>query len=115
MAFLYGAPGRIYSSGSRLIVNYTIGGTISGLEGSGLVLQNNGGDDETITANGDFTFDTALADGSGYVVTVKTQPSDPVQTCSVSSGSGTLDGENIKAVSVECFTLGEVIFSDGFE
>ena len=40
-----------------------------------LGLQNNGGDDETITGTGEvsFTFDTALAVCSSYEVTVKTE------------------------------------------
>ena len=52
-------------------------GGVTGLTGSGLVLQNNGGDDLDIDDNGDFTFDTQVAAGSGYAVTVKTQPSNP--------------------------------------
>jgi hypothetical protein len=48
---------------------YTVGGSVSGLSGT-LVLQNNGGDDLTITADGDFTFNNALKDGEAYRVTV---------------------------------------------
>src|SRR5215472_2142082 len=53
---------------------YSIGGTIGGLTGSGLVLAN--GDDTVSPATGatSFTFGTALASGSNYAVTVKTQP-----------------------------------------
>ena len=83
---------------------FTIGGDVNGLEGNGLVLQNNAGDDLAIEANGGFTFPTALADGSAYVVMVSTQPSNPVQTCSVSSGSNTLAGTNVMDVSVTCST-----------
>ncbi|RLA00547.1 MAG: hypothetical protein DRQ47_09335, partial [Gammaproteobacteria bacterium] len=39
---------------------YTVGGSVSGLTGTGLVIQNNGGDDISLDANGDFTFATAL-------------------------------------------------------
>ena len=56
---------------------YSIGGTVSGLAGSGLVLQNNGGDDLAISADGSFTFATPLVDGSSYEVTVLTQPTQP--------------------------------------
>ena len=45
---------------------YTVGGQVSGLAGTGLVLQNNAGDNLSITDNGAFTFPTALADGSRY-------------------------------------------------
>ncbi|MCS6972224.1 MAG: hypothetical protein NZL89_04295, partial [Leptospiraceae bacterium] len=37
---------------------YTVGGTVTGLSGT-LVLQNNGGDDLILTADGNFTFATA--------------------------------------------------------
>lgn len=81
---------------------YTIGGTVSGLAGSGLVLQNNGDDDLDITASGSFAFATALADGSAYAVTILSQPTSPDQTCTVSNGSGTLSGGNVATVSVAC-------------
>jgi len=92
---------------------YTIGGNVNGLSGSGLVLQINNGDDLAINANGDFSFDTALADGSPYSVVVLTQPLSPVQVCSVSNGSGTVAGADVTSVSVTC--ADEVLFSDGFE
>ncbi len=92
---------------------YTVGGTVSGLAGSGLVLQNNGGDDLAITGNGGFTFATALADGSAYTVLVKTHPSDPDQTCTVSNGSGSLSGTNVNDVSVTCVTLALFLINPG--
>lgn len=83
---------------------YTIGGTVSDLAGSGLVLQNKGGDDEAIIANGEFTFDTLWPDSSSYEVTVSTQPSNPNQTCSVTNGSGFVTGDNVTGVTVNCVT-----------
>ena len=79
---------------------YTIGGSISGLgSGKSLVLQNNSGDDLTRSANGTFTFNTAIASGSNYSVTVKTQPTG--QTCSISNGSGTATAD-VRSVNVSC-------------
>jgi hypothetical protein len=43
--------------------SYTIGGSTSGLAGSGLVLQNNGGDNRSITANVTYTFATPILSG----------------------------------------------------
>lgn len=83
---------------------YTVGGTVSGLEGSGLVLRNNGGDDLTIAGDGGFTFATALADLSSYNVTVAERPSDPIQTCTVSGGAGSLAGEDMTDIAVQCST-----------
>ena len=53
---------------------YSVGGSVSGLTGSGLALQNNGADTLAVTSDGPFTFATNLADGSAYAVTVSTQP-----------------------------------------
>lgn len=76
---------------------YTIGGTVAGLAASQtVVLQNNAGDDLTVSADGPFTFATP---SSGYAVTVKTQPTD--QACAVQNGSGTATG-NVTNVSVVC-------------
>jgi hypothetical protein len=79
-----------------------IGGSVTGLTGSGLVLQNNGADDETITAAGAFIFDTTVPAGSGYAVTVKTQPSIPAQKCTVARGSGTATSGGVDNVLVTC-------------
>lgn len=68
---------------------YTVGGTVSGLSGT-VVLQDNGGDNLTISSNGSFTFATPVAQGAPYNVTVLTQPTE--QTCSVTNGSGTMGG-----------------------
>ena len=81
----------------------TVGGVVSGLAGSGLILQNNGGDDLTPSANGAFTFATALADGATYDVSIKTQPSSPAQLCAVANGQGTITGgTSVSSVVVTC-------------
>lgn len=78
---------------------YTIGGTISGLTGTA-VLQNNGGDDLTVSSNGSFTFGTALHDSDTYDVIVSDQPED--QTCGVTNGTGTISAANVTNISVTC-------------
>lgn len=81
---------------------YTVGVSVAGLRGTGLILQNSGGDDLAINADGAFTF-PAVTDGSGYNVTVLTQPTaDPTQTCRVGNGSGTIQGSNVVSVHVQC-------------
>ena len=84
---------------------YTVGGTVTGLTGSGLVLQNNGGHDLGISADGSFTFTTRQAYGTAYAVTVKTQPSAPPQNCMVTNGSGTVGAVNVTDVAVACTNL----------
>ena len=83
--------------------NFTIGGTVTGLSGSGLILQDNGGDNLTVSANGAFTFKTSIASGGGYSVSVFAQPTNPTQTCLVASGSGTASA-NVTSVQVVCTT-----------
>lgn len=76
---------------------FTVGGTVSGLTGN-VVLQNNGGDDLTRTANGAVpTFATALANGAPYNVTVRLQPAG--QVCTVTNGTGTV-AANVSNVQV---------------
>jgi hypothetical protein len=84
--------------------SFAIGGTISGLSGTGLVLQNNAGDDLTISSNGNFTFAGQLSNGATYDVTTRTQPGNPAQLCVVSSGSGTVAAANVTNVAVTCGT-----------
>jgi hypothetical protein len=84
---------------------YSVGGSVSGLSGSGLVLSlNSGAQTLSVAANGSVTFPTALASGSAYAVTVQTQPSAPAQVCTVANGAGTLSNTNVTNVSVTCAT-----------
>jgi hypothetical protein len=79
---------------------FTIGGTVSGLTGTGLVLGNNGGDAFAIASNGAFTFPTPLPSGTTYAVTVLTNPSG--ELCTVQNGSGTVAASNVTNVTVTC-------------
>jgi hypothetical protein len=79
-----------------------IGGTVVGLVGKGLVLENNGGDDIAVDANGVFVFPTRLGSETTYSVTVKTQPTAPSQTCLVSAGTGTAGTSDVTNVVVNC-------------
>ena len=81
---------------------YHVGGTVSGLAGTGLVLQDNGGDDLTITAGGAFTFPTTVASGATFTVSIKAQPTGPAQTCQLSSASGTIGTSDVTGVVVNC-------------
>jgi uncharacterized repeat protein (TIGR02543 family) len=84
---------------------FAVGGAVSGLAGSGLVLSLNGGaQTRNITANGIYVFSVALPIGDAYAVAVQTQPSDPPQMCVVANGSGTIASSSITDVSVTCTT-----------
>jgi hypothetical protein len=87
-------------------VPHTVGGSVSGLPGSGLVLQLNGSNDLPVSANGKFNFPKTLARGSAYTVSVKSSPSAPVkQTCKVDQGTGKIVNANIGNVTVTCTTV----------
>lgn len=87
--------------GGFTYVGYTVGGTVSGLSGT-VILLNNGSDATTVTSNGSFTFPTPIGEGSSYNVTVGTQPAG--QTCTVTNGSGAMGGSNVTNVNVSCAT-----------
>ena len=63
--------------------------------GSGLVLQLNGGADLAFNSNGGFFFGTRLDNSAAYSVTVRTQPANPTQNCTVRNASGTIDKASI--------------------
>ena len=87
---------------------YSLGGTVAGDTATGLVLSD-GSDTYTVPANAtNFTMPTALAYGSGYTVSVQTQPQG--LTCTVSGGTGTMPASEVTNVGVTCasssYTLG---------
>ena len=83
--------------------DYAIGGTVNGLFGakSQITLENNGADATTVSANGSFAFAKKIQGGDAYGVTVMSEPADPPQNCTVSSGSGTVAGD-VNSVKVSC-------------
>ena len=92
---------------------FSVGGTITGLLGSGLVLRNNAGDDISIASDGTFVFKKKLTARTRFDVTVATQPTDPVQTCSINGGKGEIVDGNITSITVDCatdrFTVGGTV------
>ena len=101
-----GAPGIMsygtgqvgnWSGGTATGTSYSVGGTVSGLSGT-VVLQDNGGDNLSVSASGSFTFATTLGGGTAYSVTVKTYPAG--QACTVANGSGTMGSANVTNVAV---------------
>jgi hypothetical protein len=79
--------------------SYTLGGSISGLTTSGLVLTD-GTEALTVSANArQFSMPNALAYGSLYKVTIQSQPSGG--SCQITDGTGTVS-EEVGTVSVTC-------------
>lgn len=84
--------------------SFSIGGTVSGLAGRGLVLASATGETLAVSADGTFTFATPVASGAPFGVTVHTQPTSPWQVCSVAGGSGTVGNAQVASVAVTCAT-----------
>ena len=79
---------------------HTLGGTISGLTRTGLVLAN-GANIVSVPANTtSFTLPTPVAYAAGYGVTVATQPAG--LSCMVSNGSGSMPASDVTSVKVKC-------------
>jgi hypothetical protein len=86
------------------VTTYTVGGSISGLTTTGLVLAN-GSDTLAVMAGSiQFTMPSGLPAGASFAVTVQTQPSGDI--CSVSNGSGAIatgsSAANVTPVQVIC-------------
>ena len=106
IAALAGAASLLSACGGTE-TDASVGGTVAGLSGgTSVVLLDNGSDPITVGANGSFTFDQQVQSGNTYSVTVETQPIG--ETCLVTGGSGTIDGEgdDVTNVTVVCYATG---------
>lgn len=88
------------------ITSYSVGVSVANLVGTGLVLQLNGAGNLTVAPPGGSalatgTFSTSLPSGASYAITIAQQPTAPSQTCTVTSGTGTMGSAGI-TVSVVC-------------
>ena len=111
-SFSCNRPGKPRHSGGDLMtfkvtipvpsVTFTLGGSVIGLTGSGLVLANPGSSNLAIGTDGNFTFAPPVGAGAHYAVTVLTQPSG--QTCSVTNDTGTANA-NVLSVAVNCVAV----------
>ena len=97
------ATQSLFFNGVGLARSYTISGSVSGLTGTGLVLQDNLSSNLPVSGNGAFTFAVPVAIGSPFSVSVLTPPTG--QTCAVVSGSGIVQAANVTTVQVNCTNL----------
>lgn len=80
------------------VSNHSLGGTISGLTASGLVLAN-GSDTVSVAANStSFTFSRHVGENASYGITILTQPNG--QTCTVNNGTGFMGTADITPASI---------------
>lgn len=82
------------------VQSFSLGGTITGLANSGLVLGNGADSVAVLSGASDFTLPSQVAYASSYAVSVQTQP--PGLACSVSQGSGLMPAAAVSTVMVAC-------------
>jgi len=89
--------------GSKPAPQYSIGGNVTNLAGTGggLTIANGSGADLPISANGPFTLPGTVASGTSYAITIAQQPSNPPQTCGVQNGSGVATN-TVSDILIDC-------------
>ncbi|TVQ41687.1 MAG: hypothetical protein EA370_01380 [Wenzhouxiangella sp.] len=88
---------------ANFVINtYSLAGSVSGLEGAGLVLSLNDEDLLPIAADGGLAFASKFDFGAAWSATVDSQPTNPSRTCVV--GNGQSDGieANVANIEVSC-------------
>lgn len=95
------------------VQTYTLSGTVRNIRpGTSVVLQNNGGDDITISA-GDkhFSFPAGIATGGSYNVKWLSRPE---QNCRVKNATGEVSASDIKNLVLECaWVAGDALENTG--
>ena len=110
------APGDSVTVNSSMSVSeiaapsrYTLGGSVTGLAGSGLELsESHSTQTLPVSGNGSITFPANVADAAAYAVTVLAQPTSPAQICSIAQGSGTVSSSNVTNIAVSCSAVAQV-------
>ncbi len=89
----------------------SLGVQVIGLDRTGLVLQNNGGDDLTVNGTGNAFFATLLAPDASFNVTVKNQPDGVV--CTLANNTGKINIYTYLQTTATCvpvpYTLGGTV------
>lgn len=81
--------------------SYSITGTVMGLNaGTAVALADGAGGTDSPSGSGSFGFSQQVANLASYNVTIVTQPVG--QTCTVSNGSGIVNGADVTNVTVSC-------------
>ena len=79
---------------------FTIGGTVNGMTGTDIIIQNNGGENLTVSGNESFTFPNTLFNGETFNITILQHST--AQTCFVENESGIIANEIVSNISIVC-------------
>ena len=85
---------------------HVIGGSVSGLVGTGLVLTD-GRDEIAVDGDGTFVFPSPVLVGGTYAIEVAAEPRDPAQHCTVFNHGGAVTDGPISDVRVVCSPCGD--------
>jgi hypothetical protein len=79
--------------------SYTLGGSITGLNGS-ILIQSNLSENLTLNAEGTFTFTSRYLANTNYSLRIITQPS--FQSCTITNSSGVVQNANVNNILITC-------------
>jgi N-acetylneuraminic acid mutarotase len=88
------------SSTTAVSTNYTVGGSISGLTVSSVVLANGSATVTVLAGSTSWVFPVSFVAGSSYAVTIKTQPTG--EQCEITSGASGMNTGSVGNVTVAC-------------
>jgi uncharacterized delta-60 repeat protein len=88
-----------------VLPTYHVGGTITGLMGTGLVLKEISTGATVTPTNGSFTLAPTFFTSSPYNVQVISQPVNPNQNCVVTNGVGSMGTADVSNIAVTCTTI----------
>ncbi len=94
--------------------SYSIGGTVTGVAGSSIIIQNNDSDSLVISEDGTFNFQSKLGAGELYSVKVAESLTNPNITCYVSGASGVVSGSDVNSISIICPSLQRIEISSNY-
>jgi hypothetical protein len=83
---------------------YSVGGYVSGLVGTGLLLQSDDGAELLVHGNGAFAFPALRESGSAYLVSVRANPDSERQLCTVAPDleTGNIEHADVTTILVRC-------------
>lgn len=82
--------------------SYSVSVNVSGLIGSGMVLQMNSAYNLAIVGNGVSTFSYQLNNTDAYFITILNPPGGPNQTCTIANANGVVASANVTNINVVC-------------